>query len=478
MYHDVPGFLSGYVRTPAPTCAVPNVVAAQLPSRRLELPSLRCDERYAAVIECAGHSFLFSRRDVTLVSDAWESVVRIASGRDAPSYSEPIVTLPSELNISHNAAFTCIRNRTIAAVGGQGHDLALRPQSLFQVDPLHPGIMRRDADATVWPLVWSDAKLLVSGDPTVSGCVEERPLWEKEGCTAELCKRPSSGFFCEFDGKVSVVKLSKRSPGGPGLLVFSRANTLRDGGGRHVQVSRVNSSSKSSLRTTTKLIRFEGGYHLDLHNNIYFMHVAALPYHKGLLGLFPAVINKTAGIWCATSEDGEYWSKPLRLMGSAIVQYHRTVDWPIDIVVGRGGSYASWKLRVVLQHQVYLHEGLADPNCTEVDTPSICEYTLEMSLAGPNAPQRVCQRLAAAWAARERNATRASKSAINSTAACDLKRATNKLNWLWQVADPRFAIDSDAKFPEDRGFSGVRFDNDSAARARWGALSARAKRVN
>ena len=37
-----------------------------------------------------------------------------------------------------------------------------------------------------------------------------------------------------------------------------------------------------------------------MHNNIYFLHAAALPHHKGLLGLFPAVINKTAGVWCAT----------------------------------------------------------------------------------------------------------------------------------------------------------------------------------
>lgn len=67
---------------------------------------------------------------------------------------------------------------------------------------------------------------------------------------------------------------------------------------------------------------------------------------RALVGLFPAVINESAGIWCATSDDGERWSRPIRLMGSAIVQYHRTIDWPIELSV-KGGV-----VRIVIQHNV------------------------------------------------------------------------------------------------------------------------------
>lgn len=62
------------------------------------------------------------------------------------------------------------------------------------------------------------------------------------------------------------------------LLIYSRANTLRDGGGRHVQVTRwLGDGMVSRALTVTSLLRFKGGYHVAAHNNIYFAHVAALP---------------------------------------------------------------------------------------------------------------------------------------------------------------------------------------------------------
>ena len=85
------------------------------------------DERYAAVIECAGRQYFFSRREVLDVDDAWETAVRTADGawenaartaRRTP-YSAATITLGRDVNMSHNAAVECVDGRLVV-YGGSG----------------------------------------------------------------------------------------------------------------------------------------------------------------------------------------------------------------------------------------------------------------------------------------------------------------------------------------------------------------------
>lgn len=138
-----------------------------------------CDERYFAHVECAGTRFLFSRREFSCC-DMWDTMVRISRAGHPFGVSEG--TLNHTLNMSHNTAFLCLRNRTLLAIGGQLPDGAPE-QSRWQ-----PGILRRHADARTLPLVWSRPRLVASGIKTRSHCRDER-----------------FETGCDFDGKISAV---------------------------------------------------------------------------------------------------------------------------------------------------------------------------------------------------------------------------------------------------------------------------------
>ena len=141
------------------------------PRYKLPIDDFRVDERYAAVIECAGRQYFFSRREVLDVDDAWETAVRTADGawenaartaRRTP-YSAATITLGRDVNMSHNAAVECVDGRLVV-YGGQG----------YLNSTTQHGIFVREAPASPLPLQWSAPQLSISGDPAASGCIEER----------------------------------------------------------------------------------------------------------------------------------------------------------------------------------------------------------------------------------------------------------------------------------------------------------------
>jgi len=115
----------------------------------LAVPDMRCDERYGVTVQCAGKRFLFTRRDVANVGDAWETVVRVAEASGGTEgilsqgrslvFSNGSITLATQLLMSHNTAFLCRHNRTLVALGGQG----------YRDNPAEVGVVQRSADAGV-----------------------------------------------------------------------------------------------------------------------------------------------------------------------------------------------------------------------------------------------------------------------------------------------------------------------------------------
>lgn len=312
------------------------------------IPALHCDERYAASVTCAGRQFLFTRREVG--DDLWETLVRVGTpGNPAVrvhDFSWPLVTFSHKLKLSHNTAFMCLGNRTLVAYGGQA----------FLNSTSERGVMRLASRALQWPLVWGRPRLAVSGDPVVSSCVEERPIepWDPHA------DRPNAGFTCEFDGKLSALQHGGR------VMLFARANRFRNLGGRHVQVAMSRGATGQSFGKMAQLT-FRN-YTLKQTNNIYYFSVRPL-WGRALLAIFPAVIEGRGGVFCAVSHDGLRWSHPLRVLASRVVFSSRTQDHPVDQDVPIGAN----ELEFTLQHQVYLHLGLAG-SCAAVPTPRFCSY--------------------------------------------------------------------------------------------------------
>lgn len=359
----------------------------------IQLPDLDCDERYFSLVRCAGHQFLFSRREFSCC-DMWDTVLRIApNGTFMFGPSE--VTLDHGLNMSHNTAFLCVANRTIVAIGGQ------LPDGIFTPDRLrwHPGILRRHADATVLPLAWSQPSLVASAMKTKSHCVDAR---FREGC--------------DFDGKIAAIMFKGR------LLIFSRANMLRptshntshtaaeieaaggmqptDAGGRYVQVAEADplfSRFGWAEARRFRPIRLEGFDRPMRTNNIYFWTVQRIGRHA-LVALFPAVLHGKGGVWCSTSTDGVRWARPLRVMRTSVVHGVRTSVHPVEhvgdsldawswwqprprLVAAQNGSYPDeasqpWSKydAVLLHHDVYFHLAAREPGCKNIPQPHLCAY--------------------------------------------------------------------------------------------------------
>ena len=80
------------------------------------------------------------------------------------------------------------------------------------------------------------------------------------------------------------------------------------------------------------------------------------PYHNGLLGLFPGVVNKRGGIYWAVSRDAVHWSKPKRLMSSPSKE-RRTADHPVSFEILREGGYS--ELRLHVEHNLSTYHGLS-----------------------------------------------------------------------------------------------------------------------
>ena len=354
----------------------------------IQLPDLDCDERYFSHVTCAGRHFLFSRREFSCC-DMWDTVVRVAP-YGTSDFGPSEVTLGHKLNMSHNAAFLCIANRTIVAIGGQLPDGVFSPQRLGW----HPGIIRRHADATILPLAWSGPSIVASPIKARSRCVDAR---FRTGC--------------DFDGKVSAIEFDGR------LLIFTRANMLpppshkserraaaavetaaggmHDAGARHVQVAEARPlGARFGWWEARRFrpIRLEGVEAPARANNIYFWTVQRVG-RRALLALFPAVLRGEGGVWCSTSVDGVRWARPLRVRSAAVVHGVRTAVHPVEHVgdglhaggrqpwpwgtAARNGSDADGRSRrgaVLLQHDVYFHLAAKEPGCKGIRQPHLCAY--------------------------------------------------------------------------------------------------------
>jgi hypothetical protein len=225
-------------------------------------------------------------------------------------------------------------------------------------------------------------------------------------------------------------------------MLFARVNPFRDGGGRHVQVavqplgpsdpSHSGETPPSNRGHTAdgmatadcaeahcapargagdagrfgrfRQLQFGGGGPTP-KNNIYFLTVRRAPRGGGLLGLFPAVLGGTGGVWCATSDDGVRWSTPVRVWEAAVVTKTRVRDAPIDdsSAAHEESSQAKESLTVLMQHEV--HVSLGGPDyfetlCVNTSLPRLCAYrfgALPADLAGP----ALCTHMATAVRAHE-----------------------------------------------------------------------------
>ena len=130
-----------------------------------------------------------------------------------------------DLRLNHNAAPLCLDNGTIVVFGGR--DLNGAKGSLVEA-----GIQRSTATLSSTSQqqhqqmsAWSPPRLVLSGDPLATGCVERRR------------KQNQWLGHCEFDGKLSVVRSARDGR----IFMYGRANTSPrminfNHGGRHLQV--------------------------------------------------------------------------------------------------------------------------------------------------------------------------------------------------------------------------------------------------
>lgn len=331
---------------------------------RLAVPDLDCSERYATLLNCGGHSLLFTRWEGSdgdgLAGFYWATLLRTRPAKSGGPFSLPTVSLPSSWNMSHNAAFACGEEPgTVLAYGGR------RRRWGWLNKPFEPGILRAVGHMTETGGVhWERPALVIS--PTRASCREDRSSVERT---------------CEFDGKLSLVP----SFGGQQLL-YARAN-LGASGGRHVQVSR---STDGGLHWSPFELLTIDGVTLRADNNIYFFnaHLGRAQHGTQLLGLMPAVLDGAGGVYLSSSSDGVAWSEPRRLLESEPLGEGRTVDHPVH-GVGLDDASETQTLRFYVQHSIELghgprHDawpyrpGLRRPCEQEGVEPFVCVYVAQL----------------------------------------------------------------------------------------------------
>jgi len=297
----------------------------------LSLPDLDDTERYMQQIDCEGRRWLFSRVDVGGLFHAGEKKIALAKAlahgskeeqTDAKggickwktlqrtlepngSYSLPRRTLPCEM--SHNAAFACVRGELIA-IGGDLNEQGL----LFAQHMPHAGrwAVRRGR--------------VISGLANESGCVDQRPFILPRGT-------------CQYDGKLSLVQFGEQ------WLLFARANPFSTGG-RHVSVA-ASTDATSAQWSRFRPVELEG-HPSNVESNVYFFSVAAA-HRSWLFALYPGAAvpggkqPRHCGVFASTSSDGVRWRAPRKLLDSpcsrsAQRMLHHPVDGLLPAVTGNG----------------------------------------------------------------------------------------------------------------------------------------------
>lgn len=161
-------------------------------------------------------------------------------------------------------------------------------------------------------------------------------------------RRPRTGTYCEYDGRVSVAVLRGSA------RAFARANLVRnktvDGGfgGRHVQVAASADLQAFDAFRGLAIEQFPPGRRAcdapASGDNVYFGAVNANPVDDDtLLGLFPVVRNAPRGgddayVGLGLSCDGVRFSALERLVNSTPASLGRSSDHPADGIVVRGDS--------------------------------------------------------------------------------------------------------------------------------------------
>ena len=232
-----------------------------------------CTERYSNLLHCGGATLLLrraeARRGPTIHHDYWWTVVRSISSSPSPAATSALTTIPTELNMSHNAAFTCAADgQTVVAYGGRR-----KPWRGWLGRRDEPGIFRAEgrlqsrADGAV-SIAWSRPAVVLDGS-AASGCVE---------------RRSRVGPNCEFDGKLSVTKWRGRT------LLYARANVAQCGG-RHVQMTSSLNGVDGWARW--QLLDFGRALQLGAATNLYFFTVRVVS--DRLVAFFPTVVGLSVG---------------------------------------------------------------------------------------------------------------------------------------------------------------------------------------
>ena len=158
---------------------------------------------------------------------------------------------------------------------------------------------------------WHSKRLALTGQH--AGCVEAR------NASSDIFRKYLLNSTCEFDGRLSLVSHNGE------LLLYTRANTLGRGGGRHVQVTR--STDEGRHWSSFTLVQIDGYGALGA-GDIYFFAVQTNPVHnQSLVAVFPIVHRLKGCIGLATSLDGVHWSRVTPLV-SCDIYGGRTLDQP------------------------------------------------------------------------------------------------------------------------------------------------------
>ena len=305
----------------------------------------QCTERFTSELSCNGYKVLLSRVDQPGL-DFWDVLLRIRSENSTTEdYPPPTVAVEGRATeqISHNAAYLCNEDKLVL-YGGR-----IKPDGR----PGHyPGMLRMEGTLSDSGVAWSEPMLILDADKAKSlNCTDGR--------------RNHFGI-CEFDGKLSVVEFKGNT------LIFGRLNPKTQGF-RHVQMTRHPSDDPTQLAPFQSLVFDE--YDTTVDNNIYFLNVKAST--DKLIGLFPAVIDKTGGIYYSESTDGVHWLKPHLVMGSQTFGV-RNDDYPVDgFISNQSGLFFSVDHEIVLEHgEDFNAEASAKGLCTP---PHSCQYEIHRS---------------------------------------------------------------------------------------------------
>ena len=173
-----PGDLSA-LATP-PTCsAATSAFGAGVGHAVHAAQQIDCTERYSTLLTCGGVTLLLrraeARRGPTIHHDYWWTVARQVGAANSGVIGAATTALPSMLNLSHNAAFTCSADgQRVLAYGGRRKHLNFRDLRLNERG-IHLAVGTITASATAGgrppTIAWSPPRLVLEGT-SGSGCSE------------------------------------------------------------------------------------------------------------------------------------------------------------------------------------------------------------------------------------------------------------------------------------------------------------------